>query len=111
MRAVAPRPDASQVSFSVVLARRLHPIECGYLIAPGCTIKTTALAPAPTPATVSVKLEYVPHEQAGQNFIAVAEASFAHYKETGLHITLDEYRGWVDAAQQDADSAVPECHR
>ena len=41
-------------------------------------------------------LEYVQREEARQNFIKAAETSFEHYKETGLHITLDEFSAWVD---------------
>ena len=46
-------------------------------------------------------LDYVKKEEARQNFIAAAQSSFGHYKETGLHITLDEFSTWVDQAQQD----------
>jgi predicted transcriptional regulator len=56
-------------------------------------------------------LEYVRREEARQNFIAAAEASFEHYKETGLHVTLDEFGGWVDAVQTAPDTALPPCHK
>ena len=36
-------------------------------------------------------LEYLQKEEARQNFVAAAESSYVHYKETGLHITLDEF--------------------
>ena len=55
-------------------------------------------------------LEYLQKEEARQNFIAVAESSFVHYKETGLHITLDEFDSWVDQVQQDPNTPMPECH-
>ena len=41
-------------------------------------------------------LEYMKKEEARQNFITAAESSFEHYKEMGLHITLDEFSHWVD---------------
>ena len=49
-------------------------------------------------------------EEARQNFIAAAQSSFEHYKETGLHITLDEFSAWVDQVQQDPGAPVPPCH-
>jgi predicted transcriptional regulator len=50
-------------------------------------------------------------EEARQNFIAAAESSFVHYKDTGLHITLDEFDSWVDQVQQDPNTPMPECHK
>lgn len=55
-------------------------------------------------------LEYVKKEEARQNFIAAAETSFEHYKETGLHITLDEFSQWVDKVQEAPEVPVPACH-
>ena len=56
-------------------------------------------------------LEYVGREEARQKFTAAAVESFEHYKETGLHVTLDEFNHWVDAVQSHADTPVPVCHR
>ena len=55
-------------------------------------------------------LDYVKKEEARQNFVAAAEASFEHYKETGLHISLDEFSIWVDQVQLNPDLPVPACH-
>jgi predicted transcriptional regulator len=55
-------------------------------------------------------LDYVKKEEARQNFIAAAQSSFEHYKETGLHITLDELSAWVEQVQQDPNAPVPPCH-
>jgi len=55
-------------------------------------------------------LEYVRREEARQNFIKAADTSFEHYKETGLHITLDEFSAWVDDVQQNPDAPIPACH-
>jgi len=55
-------------------------------------------------------LEYIRREEARQNFIQAAEESFVHYKETGLHLTLDEFSAWVGAVQRDPDQPIPECH-
>lgn len=56
-------------------------------------------------------LEYVKKEETRQNFIAAAKSSFEHYKETGLHITLDEFSNWVDQVQENPEAPVPACHR
>lgn len=55
-------------------------------------------------------LEYVQREEARQNFIKAADTSFEHYKETGLHITLDEFSTWVDDVQKNPDTPVTSCH-
>ena len=55
-------------------------------------------------------LDYVKREEARQNFITAAEASFEHYKETGLHISLDEFSTWVDQVQKDPGAPTPPCH-
>ncbi len=55
-------------------------------------------------------LDYVKREEARQNFIAAAESSFGLYKETGLHITLDEFSHWVDKVQETPDAPLPACH-
>jgi len=55
-------------------------------------------------------LEYVRREEARQNFIKAADASFEHYKETGLHITLDEFSAWVDDVQKNPDAPITACH-
>ncbi len=54
-------------------------------------------------------LEYVKKEEARQHFIKAAEASFEHYKETGLHITLDEFSTWADDVQNHPTAPVPAC--
>jgi predicted transcriptional regulator len=55
-------------------------------------------------------LEYVKKEEARQNFITAAQSSFEHYKQTGLHITLDEFSSWVDQVQHNPTEPVPACH-
>lgn len=56
-------------------------------------------------------LEYVQREEARQNFIKAANTSYEQYKETGLHITLDEFSTWVDEIQNKPDSPIPACHK
>ena len=55
-------------------------------------------------------LDYLKREEARQNFITAAEASFMHYKETGLHISFDEFSTWVDQVQKDPGVPTPPCH-
>jgi len=55
-------------------------------------------------------LDYVKKEEARQNFITAADSAFEHYKETGLHITLDEFSSWVDQVQETPEAPVPACH-
>ena len=55
-------------------------------------------------------LEYVQREEARQNFIKAAKTSFEHYKETGLHITLDEFSAWVDDVQNKPNAPIAACH-
>ncbi len=55
-------------------------------------------------------LEYIQREESRQNFIQAAEASYAHYKETGLHVTFDEFCTWVEDVQRDPGKPIPVCH-
>ena len=114
------------------------PLKWCYLLTLGDAMKTTAIEKPHLPGTVTVKLapsdrdriaslaimkkrtphylmkeailEYVQREEARQNFIKVANTSFEHYKETGLHITLDEFSAWVDDVQKKPDTPIPACH-
>lgn len=56
-------------------------------------------------------LDYVSREESRLNFIAAAESSFEHYKQTELHVTLDEFSTWVSAVQKTADTPMPICHK
>lgn len=75
-------------------------------------IATLATAKKRTPHYLMKEaiLEYVKKEEARQNFITAAQASFEHYKQTGQHITLDEFNTWVDKVQQNPVAPVPPCH-
>jgi hypothetical protein len=43
-------------------------------------------------------------------FVKAAVQSREHYKQTGLHITMDEFSGWVDALQANSKAQMPQCH-
>lgn len=53
---------------------------------------------------------YIRQEEARQQFIQAAETAYEHYKQTGRHITLDEFSTWVDDAQANPDAPMPTCH-
>ncbi len=102
-------------------------------------MRTTALDKPPSTGTVTVKLsssdrdriaalastkkrtphylmkeailDYVRREESRQNFINAAEASFEHYKETGLHVTLDELNAWSEEVQTHPAAPLPACHK
>jgi len=75
-------------------------------------ISTLAAARKRTPHYLMKEaiLEYVKKEEARQSFITAAQSSFEHYKQTGLHITLDEFSSWVDQVQHNPAEPVPACH-
>jgi len=54
--------------------------------------------------------QYVEREEARESFKQEALASWAAYKETGLHLTGQEVRAWLNTWGTDNERAVPECH-
>ena len=54
--------------------------------------------------------EYIEREESRQNFINAAERSYEHYKETGSHISLDEFSTWVDEVEKNPNAPMPVCH-
>ena len=55
--------------------------------------------------------EYLTREEARQSFREEAEASWAHYKRTGLHITQAEVDAWVDSLGTKKPKRLPKCHK
>ena len=53
---------------------------------------------------------YLAREEAEQVEIQRAARSLAHYKETGLHITQDEFSAWVKAIRINPKTPMPVCH-
>ena len=95
---------AKQPSFGTVTVK-LDPVDRNRIAALAAIKKRT-----PHYLMKEAILAYVQKEEARQNFIRAAETSFEHYKETGLHITLEELSTWVDDVQQNPDTPVPACH-
>nr|WP_020177963.1 CopG family ribbon-helix-helix protein [Methylopila sp. M107] len=54
--------------------------------------------------------QYVTHAEAREDFLREGDESWAHYKQTGLHLTLDEVCEWLDTWGTDGEKEPPECH-
>lgn len=54
--------------------------------------------------------QYVEREEARQSFMQEAVASWAHYQQTGLHLTREEASAWLKTWGTEADAEPPECH-
>jgi len=55
-------------------------------------------------------MQYVEREEARESFKKEAVASWKEYQETGLHLTGQEVRAWLDDWGTEAEAQVPECH-
>ncbi len=55
--------------------------------------------------------DYAIRQEKRMAFIREAIASEKEYKETGLHITLDECLTWIDSLGTENEKDVPKCHR
>lgn len=55
--------------------------------------------------------QYVEREEAHDSFKQEALASWAAYQETGLHLTGQEARTWLNAWGTEDERAVPVCHK
>jgi predicted transcriptional regulator len=51
--------------------------------------------------------EYILHQEKRMYFILEAEQALQHFKDTGLHITLDELDEWINNPNQE----MIECHK
>lgn len=55
--------------------------------------------------------QYVDREEARETFKQEALASWTAYKETGLHLTGQEVRSWLNTWGTEDEKALPECHK
>lgn len=53
---------------------------------------------------------YVEREEARENFKQEALAAWAHYQETGLHLSGTETQHWLATWGTDNEQEMPECH-
>lgn len=54
--------------------------------------------------------QYVEREEARESFKQEALASWTAYQETGLHLTGQGTRTWLDTWGTGDETAAPECH-
>jgi predicted transcriptional regulator len=54
--------------------------------------------------------KYAGREEARESFKQEAEASWAEFQATGMHLTGEETRAWLRTWGTDAETEVPPCH-
>jgi len=54
--------------------------------------------------------QYVEREEARESFLQEAMSSWRDYQETGLHLTWEETRAWLETWGGDVESDPPACH-
>jgi len=55
--------------------------------------------------------QYVGREEKREQLKEDALAAWAHYHETGLHVTGEEADAWLAKLEAGEDAKAPECHR
>ncbi|RKZ99542.1 MAG: CopG family transcriptional regulator [Gammaproteobacteria bacterium] len=55
--------------------------------------------------------DYVEREEVRENFKQEAISSWTSFKETGLHVTGQEVRDWLNTWGTENESEIPECHK
>jgi predicted transcriptional regulator len=55
--------------------------------------------------------QYVGREEKREQLKQDALAAWAHYQETGLHVTGDEADAWLAKLEAGEDAETPECHQ
>lgn len=54
---------------------------------------------------------HIEHLKAKLAYDRQAMKAYKNFQETGLHITLAEFKDWVDSLETDEPKDMPECHR
>lgn len=54
--------------------------------------------------------QYVAREEARESFKQEAVASWTSYQETGLHLTGQEIRAWLNTWGSKSETKLPPCH-
>lgn len=54
--------------------------------------------------------QYVQREEAREDFKREALAAWKAYQETGLHLTGQEVRSWLNTWGTEAETELPKCH-
>lgn len=55
--------------------------------------------------------KYIEKEEAQESFKQEALSSWAHFKETGQHLTGKEVQEWLNTWGNDDEMEMPKCHR
>ncbi|MBQ6975655.1 MAG: hypothetical protein IJQ16_03785 [Selenomonadaceae bacterium] len=54
---------------------------------------------------------HIEHLKAKLAYDRQAMKAYKNFQETGLHITLAEFKDWVDSLETDEPKGMPECHQ
>ena len=54
--------------------------------------------------------QFLEREEAKASLRAAADASWQHYQETGLHVTLEETNAWMEKLIEGKDAGELKCH-
>ncbi|MFI8481719.1 CopG family ribbon-helix-helix protein [Pseudomonas sp. NPDC078700] len=54
--------------------------------------------------------QYVDREESRERFKQEALSSWAAYQETGLHLTGEETRSWLNTWGTESEAKLPKCH-
>ncbi|ASK27434.1 addiction module toxin RelE [Neisseria chenwenguii] len=55
--------------------------------------------------------QFLEREEQKAALRAAADASWAHYQETGLHVTLEEANVWMDTIIEGREAGELKCHK
>ena len=55
-------------------------------------------------------VDYVEREEKKESFKQEAVHAWTAYQETGLHLTGQETRDWLNTWGTDKETSIPECH-
>ncbi len=55
--------------------------------------------------------DYVERSEKEESFKQEAQASWAEYQQTGLHLTGEEVCEWLDRWGTDEETEIPPCHK
>ena len=54
---------------------------------------------------------HIEYLKAKQAYDRQAMKAYKNFQETGLHITLNEFKDWVDSLETDNPKDMPQCHK
>ena len=54
--------------------------------------------------------QYVEREEARESFHREAQESWAEFQKSGMHLTGEEVKSWLESWGTDAETEAPACH-